>query len=119
MTDGKYPEKILTNIKDYFEKERKHTLKRLKQLDEGDPFLDPDHANDNADIGTDVREELAHQQTVANREALQRKLKEIEAALERVREGSYGFCKKCGKLINTDRLSTNPFTVYCIDCAKK
>lgn len=119
MKTQKYPKTILKDIKTYFEEERAHTVKRIAQMDEEDPYKDPDHANDNADILNEVREEMAHQQSEANRAQLEKKLQEIGEVLKRIDDGTYGFCKKCGKMINTERLSSNPYTVLCIDDAKK
>ena len=43
-------------------------------------------------------------------------IKDIEAALERLDEGSYGICDDCGDEITEDRLKIVPFTKYCRDC---
>jgi DnaK suppressor protein len=43
-------------------------------------------------------------------------IKEIEAALERLDEGSYGICDDCGTEITEDRLKIVPFTKCCRDC---
>jgi len=115
--DTKYPKRVLLKIKQHFEEEQKHLQKRLAQIDESDPYRDPDHANDNADIGLDVREEMAHQQYEGNRDQLKKRLAEITTALERIEDGSYGFCVQCGKMIDTDRLSSNPLASKCIACA--
>lgn len=119
MNDKAYPKEVLSEIENYLKKEREHLAKRISQMDEEDPFKDPDHANDNADVINEVREELAHEQTEANRESLKKRLREVDEVLIRIKAGTYGFCKKCGKMIDTDRLSTNPLAVLCIDCANK
>lgn len=119
MSDKGYPKKVLTEIKAYFEKEHEHLAKRIAQLDDEDPFKDPDHANDNADVINEVREEMAHEQTEANRESLEKRLAEIDENLRRIEQGTYGYCKKCGKIIDTDRLSSNPSALLCIACASK
>jgi DnaK suppressor protein len=41
----------------------------------------------------------------------------IDAALERVREGRYGRCDRCGQPIGDDRLAARPAAVTCIRCA--
>jgi RNA polymerase-binding transcription factor DksA len=115
----KYPEKVLKEVKKFLAEEKALISKRLGQMDDSDPYKDPDHANDNADIGVDVREEIAHQQTEANRSQLQKRLAEIEEVKKRIDQGGYGFCKICSKMIDTDRLSSNPLATMCIDCAKK
>jgi DnaK suppressor protein len=45
-------------------------------------------------------------------------LKSIDAALERIEEGTYGICTNCGKPIGEERLEALPWTDLCIDCAK-
>jgi RNA polymerase-binding protein DksA len=45
-------------------------------------------------------------------------LKAIDAALQRIDEGTYGTCTNCGKPIGEDRLQALPWTDFCIDCAK-
>jgi DnaK suppressor protein len=47
-----------------------------------------------------------------------RELKQIEDALERIRDGSYGFCESCGKKIAMARLTALPYTPYCIRCQR-
>jgi len=117
--NDKYPKRLLVKIKKYFEAERKRLILRIKQLDESDPYKDPDHANDNADIGLDVREEITHQEAKANISQVQKRLAETDEVLDRIEKGTYGFCKKCKKMIDTDRLSTNPLATMCINCIKK
>jgi RNA polymerase-binding protein DksA len=42
-------------------------------------------------------------------------LVEIDAALQRIEDGTYGICEVCGKPIGADRLSALPWTRLCID----
>jgi RNA polymerase-binding protein DksA len=42
-------------------------------------------------------------------------LAEIDAALQRIEDGTYGICEVCGKPIGADRLSAIPWTRLCID----
>lgn len=118
MNDKRYPKTVLADIQAYFKKERAHLVKRIAQMDEEDPFKDPDHANDNADVINEVREEIAHVQSEANRESLKKRLHEIDEVMNRIEHGTYGYCKKCGKMIDTDRLTTNPLAILCINDAK-
>lgn len=43
----------------------------------------------------------------------------IEEALERIEDGSFGICDKCGEDISEQRLKARPVTTQCIDCKKK
>ena len=44
-------------------------------------------------------------------------LNEIEAALRRLDDGSYGRCLTCGAEVEDDRLAREPTTGYCSACA--
>jgi DnaK suppressor protein len=41
---------------------------------------------------------------------------DIDRALERIDEGSFGSCANCGRPIGEKRLDAVPWTRYCIDC---
>ena len=49
----------------------------------------------------------------------QQELQAVKAALQRVAEGSYGECVKCGNDIAAPRLMANPAAARCIDCQTK
>ena len=44
-------------------------------------------------------------------------LHEIERALARLEEGTYGVCERCGQPISVARLEAMPATTTCIACA--
>jgi len=45
-----------------------------------------------------------------------KRLKLIESALTRIKQGKYGHCIKCGRRIPQDRLVAIPYAIMCIDC---
>lgn len=45
---------------------------------------------------------------------LQKRHKEIKAALRRMKDGTYGTCNECGEDIDLDRLEANPAASTCI-----
>ena len=47
----------------------------------------------------------------------QQEIRMIEAALQRIEAGEYGFCVKCGAEIGQGRLDVVPFTPFCRNCA--
>lgn len=51
-------------------------------------------------------------------EAESRELANIEIALERIRNGSYGKCEVCGGKIPVARLNALPYATNCIDCQR-
>ncbi|HVX21742.1 MAG TPA: TraR/DksA C4-type zinc finger protein [Acidimicrobiales bacterium] len=46
-------------------------------------------------------------------------LAEVEAAIARLADGTYGLCRRCGQPIAPDRLEAMPATQYCIACASR
>ena len=41
----------------------------------------------------------------------------IQAALNRIEDGSYGICESCGKDVGEARLAAVPEATRCVDCA--
>ena len=52
-------------------------------------------------------------------EGVQQTLADIDAALRRIDEGSYGVCEVCGEPIGAQRLSAIPWARLCIDDQRK
>ena len=49
-------------------------------------------------------------------DAQNRKLKDIDAALERMDNDEYGICASCSEEITPRRMEVRPFSRYCIEC---
>jgi RNA polymerase-binding protein DksA len=49
----------------------------------------------------------------------ERLLEEIDAALKRVEEGTYGTCSNCSTEIPVERLEALPWATTCIDCQRQ
>ncbi|CAN5922690.1 RNA polymerase-binding protein DksA [soil metagenome] len=47
------------------------------------------------------------------------RLADTEHALERMDDGSYGTCERCGEQISYSRLQARPMSVLCVDCAEE
>ncbi|MDD2388668.1 MAG: RNA polymerase-binding protein DksA [Desulfobacterales bacterium] len=43
-------------------------------------------------------------------------IRKIKKALERIENGTFGVCEKCGEDITVERLEARPVTTLCIDC---
>lgn len=46
-------------------------------------------------------------------------LAQIDAALKRIDEGTYGTCASCGREILAERLEAYPWAALCIDCKRE
>ena len=47
---------------------------------------------------------------------INRTIQQIEEALHRIDDGSYGVCTSCGQLIRKPRLMNQPFVLTCMEC---
>jgi DnaK suppressor protein len=47
-----------------------------------------------------------------------RLLREVVSALQKLEDGSFGACERCGETISEKRLDALPFARYCIDCQR-
>lgn len=43
----------------------------------------------------------------------------VNAALQRIEDGTFGRCMECGKRIPRTRLNAIPYAAYCIDCERR
>ena len=46
-------------------------------------------------------------------------LDQIESAIERIEDGSYGRCEECGEEIPMNRLDAIPYAAECVRCASQ
>jgi DnaK suppressor protein len=81
-------------------------LKELREQSSGDVV---DFALDSAQ--DEISSQLA--------EVESRELSNVEAALEKMREGSYGKCEGCAGNIPVVRLQALPYAVHCIQCQQE
>lgn len=92
---------------------------RITRIKSQDPFNDPDHANDNAAVDTDVREQMGHETVEAEIAAMKKKVAKVMYAYKKIEKGSYGTCESCKKEIPLERLELVPEAQYCIDCERR
>lgn len=78
-----------------------------------DSNVDDEHDTEGITIAAD------RQQVAALIKAARRQLAAVDAAEQRLREGSYGICTSCGAQIAPGRLAIRPSTPWCVDCARR
>jgi len=69
-----------------------------------------------ADVGSDNHEQ---ELTLGLVESERKLVREINEALLRIAEGTYGMCESTGKRINKARLNAKPWAKYCIEAARE
>ena len=88
------------------------TLKKSRLDASGDLSSMPIHM---ADIGTDnYEQEFALDLMDSERKIL----REIDMALDRIEEGTYGICEGTGQPISKARLKAQPWARYCVEYAR-
>jgi DnaK suppressor protein len=88
-------------------------LKKRRTEANGDLSSMPIHM---ADLGSDNYEQ---EFTLSLMESEGVTLEKIEAALDRIEEGTYGQCEECGAKIPKTRLNAIPFALMCVKCASQ
>ena len=84
---------------------RIETLQRTERSETGSGETDAAHLWTNADLRSDELDEAIGE------------LRDIDGALSRLEDGTYGVCVTCGKPIGEERLELLPATIVCADCA--
>ncbi len=69
-----------------------------------------------ADLATDAYDREFSLGLVTNEHRL---LYEIDDALKRIEESTYGICEDCSKPISKSRLKAIPYTRFCLRCQKE
>lgn len=111
------------NFKKKLLEEREEVIKTLERMDENEPndslqeYFGELSVYDNhpADIATETFEMEMNFNLKNNEEC---RLEEVDEALERIKEGSYGTCNTCGKDIAMERLEILPTASQCIECER-
>lgn len=65
-----------------------------------------------ADLGTET---FNRERDLGTLESLEEELDEVERALERLEQGTYGVCVACGRPIPPERLEALPATPFCVE----
>ncbi len=97
-------------------KERRKILNDMEKLAQESNELGKDGT---PDIGDEAADLSSRQLLLSLNEADRAKLREIDEALERIEEGTYGICEECGEPISPKRLEVKPTAIYCVECKSR
>lgn len=67
----------------------------------------------------EATESLELEKRLALEKQMREHLSEIESALKKFEDGTYGLCDMCGKPISPDRLEVMPRASLCVECKAK
>jgi DnaK suppressor protein len=90
-----------------------HHLAELGADESGDLTGEMDFGDAFADAGAATAERT---ETLGIIENLKHQLDEVDVALTRIEDGTYGVCAKCGTEISAARLEFRPMSVLCVNC---
>jgi RNA polymerase-binding protein DksA len=101
----------LTARRDELQEEYEQTLTDITELQR--ERLTDSAGDDQADTGTKTFE---REQEITLANAILERITQVERALERLDEGSYGWCERCGNPIPVERLAAFPSATLCVSC---
>jgi DnaK suppressor protein len=68
-------------------------------------------------VGDGTAEAVERLSTTATARSISGSITEIDRALAKIEEGTYGTCDGCGRPIPPGRLEARPATALCVECA--
>jgi DnaK suppressor protein len=77
-----------------------------------------DEDGNDSHLGDSATETLDREIEQSLEENAEHLLASIDAALERIDNGTYGICERCGKPIGEERLEALPYATKCIECKR-
>ena len=108
--------KKLEQFKKRLETRQQELRRTVSRTQQDGRTADDEATQDIADrAASSYNKEFLFHQSNNDRQLLQM----VEAALERIRQGTFGECISCGKEINLKRLEAVPWTRHCIECQEK
>jgi DnaK suppressor protein len=87
-----------------------------EELDSLRNLKDTDASGDAADVAFEAGSDEMTSQLA---ELDSRELRQIERALARLKQGTYGLCENCGHKIPVGRLNALPYSTLCINCQRE
>jgi DnaK suppressor protein len=93
-----------------------HQLEELGATEGGELRGDREFADSFADAGAATAERT---EVLGLVESLKQQLDDVDKALAKLDEGTYGICENCGQPIAPARLEARPASVLCVACKNR
>ena len=91
-------------------------LAELQRVSNGEKNKDRVGSMDSVDLAD---ASYAADYSLAWTEKINRRIKEIDESLSRIKDGTYGSCQACGEDIPEGRLEVRPKAKYCAQCKEE
>ena len=115
--------KFLKEMKNRLFQEKKRVEKDLSQIAQKSRSIRGDYHARYLELGSKEDENAQEVTLYESRFSLEKDLEDIlrkiNKALEKIEQGDYGICEKCGQKIPEARLKAFPSAVLCLKCKKK
>jgi len=109
-------QKTLSHFKKILLREREQIVGEVKQTYASSQELGQDGIQD---IGDEAANIYNKQILLSLNENERKRLQELDEALDRMANGTYGICEECGEPISLKRLEVRPVAKYCVACLSK
>ena len=119
--------KTINELKENLEKEKTRIEKMLGSFasqDEDAPgdwdtkFPSMGEGTSGVDLEKEADEVEQYSTMLPIEHSLEIKLKNIMIALDKIKNDKYGYCEKCNKPIDANRLKISPESRFCVKCKK-
>jgi len=107
-------QKLLDSLTELLRKQREDFLKEFRTAEEGLEFIAKDRESE---LEERAQEERSARLLARLDDRTLHAVKDIDAALQRLLDGTYGVCEACGQNIAIARLRILPATRFCTECA--
>lgn len=108
--------KTLQRLRKVLLKEREEIIGGVKQIYESSKEIGQDGIQD---IGDEAANIYNKQILLSLNENERMRLQEVDEALDRIANGTYGVCEECGGPIGLKRLEARSVAKYCVPCKTK
>jgi len=116
---------LLKELKKQLEDRQEAVISQLKNVGREEPSEPGVEVNFNANFpnyGDSVEDsavEVAdYAKNLSVERELEKELRDIEKALQKMKDGTYGICSHCGQQIEIERLKIRPESGSCVSCKK-
>ena len=116
LKPDKLDKKTIERFRKILLKEREKIIGDVKQMDESSKEMGQDGIQD---IGDEAATIYNKQILLTLNENERMRLRELDEALDRIENGTYGVCEECGEPIGLKRLEVRTVAKYCVPCLTK
>jgi RNA polymerase-binding protein DksA len=104
------------DLRAYLESEK---IRLQKEIANSDLTIGEERAGYSNHMAEDATLVFEQGRNVGMKRAEERLLGDVEDALKRMDEGTYGVCRRCGQEIDSARLRAMPMASHCLSCQER